>query len=76
MDNYNKKKAIKTIKEADTLLLNTDDQNKIDYSIKSSNEIVIELMATLKLANRQIKHLNNRVDFLTNRIETLTGCKY
>ncbi len=76
MDNYNKKKAIQIIKEADTLLLNTDDLNKIDYSIKSSNEIVIELMGTLKLANRQIKHLNNRVDFLTNRIESLTGCKY
>lgn len=56
--NIDRKKMIELINEADELLLN--DYTKQDYSDKTDNEIVIELMSTLQLASRQIRFLENQ----------------
>lgn len=58
----NRKKIIETIIEADLLLLEPVDKNELykEYAEKDDHNLIIELCATLQLANRQIRFLNSR----------------
>ena len=60
--NLDRKAIIETIIEADTLTLSPVNKNELykEYAEKDDHNLIIELLATLKLANRQIRFLNTK----------------
>ncbi len=60
--NLDRKTIIETIIESDLLLLEPVNKNELykEYAEKDDHNLVIELLATLKLANRQIRFLNTK----------------
>ena len=68
--NLDRRTIIETIIEADELTLSPVNKNELykEYAEKNDHNLIIELISTLKLANRQIR-------FLDNRITQLTGIK-
>ena len=66
MNIYNRKRVIELLKESDSLMLLAGENDKIDYSIKTDDEVMIELICTLQLANNNLRFLYNRIEQLTN----------
>ncbi len=66
MNRYNRKRVIELLKESDSLMLLAGENDKIDYSIKTDDEVMIELICTLQLANNNLRFLYNRIEQLTN----------
>lgn len=66
MNRYNRKKVIELLKESDKIMLLAGESEKIDYSVKTDDEVMIELICTLQLANNNLRFLYNRVEQLTN----------
>ena len=59
-----RRKIIETIIEADELLLLAEtEKNDLykEYAEKDDTNLIIELLSTLKLANRQLRYLENRL---------------
>ena len=67
--NLDRKTIINTIIEADELLLSADSyevaEERAKYGEMSDQLLVVELISTLKLANRQVRFLENRITQLT-----------
>jgi len=57
-----RRKIIETIIEADELCLEPVNKNELykEYALKDDHNLIVELIATLKLANRQIRFLDNQ----------------
>ena len=66
MNRYNRKRVIELLKESDSLMLLAGENDKIDYSIKTDDEVMIELICTLQLANNNLRFLYNRIEQLTS----------
>lgn len=60
--NLDRKTIIETIIEADELTLSPVNKNELykEYAEKDDNNLIIELICTLKLANRQIRFLERQ----------------
>ena len=67
--NLDRKTIINTIIEADELLLSADSYEVVEegakYGEMSDHLLMVELLSTLKLANRQVRFLENRITELT-----------
>lgn len=67
--NLDRKTIINTIIEADELLLSADSyevtEERAKYGEMSDQLLMVELLSTLKLANRQVRFLENRITQLT-----------
>ena len=67
--NLDRRTIINTIIEADELLLSADSyevaEERAKYGEMSDQLLVVELISTLKLANRQVRFLENRITQLT-----------
>jgi hypothetical protein len=73
-----RKTIINTILEADELLLLASEEKKEleeNYKAMSDQMLLIELISTLKLANRQIKFLENRINQIMP-VSNLTELKF
>ena len=60
--NIDRKTIIETIIEADELTLSPVNKEELykEYAEKDDHNLIIELISTLKLANRQIRFLENQ----------------
>lgn len=60
--NLDRKTIIDTIIEADELTLSPVNKNELykEYAEKDDHNLIIELISTLKLANRQIRFLERQ----------------
>ena len=60
--NLDRKTIIETIIEADELTLSPVNKNELyrEYAEKDDHNLIIELISTLKLANRQIRFLERQ----------------
>jgi hypothetical protein len=73
-----RKTIINTILEADELLLLATEEKKEleeNYKAMSNQMLLIELISTLKLANRQIRFLENRINQIMP-VSNLTELKF
>jgi hypothetical protein len=73
-----RKTIINTILEADELLLLATEEKKEleeNYKAMSNQMLLIELISTLKLANRQIRFLENRINQIVP-VSNLTELKF
>ena len=60
--NLDRRTIIETIISADELMLSPVNKNELykEYAEKDDHNLIIELISTLKLANRQIRFLENK----------------
>ncbi len=75
---FHRKTIINTILEADELLLLASEEKKElegNYKAMSDQMLLIELISTLKLANRQIRFLENRINQIVP-VSNLTELKF